>query len=123
VTPTPPKGASPLILRSVAEQLALLLGIFIASGVQNALSTIYSRSILKGWRMRASTVGTLMAALSIFSWHYLFREDSLSASPALVSYLAGDWVGTFFGLKLGDRIDGAGHHISQIPTDHPDPSD
>lgn len=89
-------------LRSVAEQLVLLLGIFLASGVQNALSAIYLTTANRRFFARAATIGMIMTAVNLLCWKTLLTEEALNSStPAFISYLAGDWVGSFIGLKRG----------------------
>lgn len=89
-------------LRSVAEQLGLLLGIFVASGVQNALSAIYLTTANKRRFAKAATIGTMMTAVNLLAWKSLLTEEALHSSTwAFIVYLAGDWVGSFWGLKKG----------------------
>ena len=82
--------------------LRVIALIFVATLVCNALSAIYQKLVHKEHHIKATTVSILIAGLSLLIWRYCLTEGDLTSSvPAIGSYLLGDGIGTYCGLKIG----------------------
>lgn len=80
--------------------LQVVLLIFVATLICNALATIYQKLVIADHHLKATTVSVIIAGLSLFIWkNCLSESDLVSSTPAIVSYLFGDAVGTYAGLR------------------------
>lgn len=86
-------------LQSVAKRLALLLGIFVASAIQNALNAAYLSTASRGQFILASSIGVIMTGMNLVAWKWILKDDTLDSRSAMLVYLVGDWIGTFLGLS------------------------
>jgi hypothetical protein len=74
--------------------------IFIATLVCNALGVIYQKCVTAEKHLKATTISVVMAGLSLYIWKCCLSEDDLvSSGTAITSYLCGDGIGTYAGLR------------------------
>ena len=85
--------------------LRVLALIFVATVVCNALGVVYQRLVHKEHYIKATTISVAIAGLSLLIWRFCLTESDLTSSiPAIGSYLMGDALGTYAGLRY--KIDG-----------------
>lgn len=81
--------------------LQVVVLIFVATIACNALSVLYQRLLNHEQHLKATTISVIIAGLSLLIWkHCLAEADLTTSAPAIVSYLAGDAVGVYAGMKI-----------------------
>lgn len=75
--------------------------IFVATIVCNTLGVLYQRFVNHEEHLKATTISVLIAGLSLLIWKVCLTDADITHSiPAIASYLAGDAVGVYAGLKV-----------------------
>lgn len=85
----------------MTTNLQVVALIFVATILCNALGVLYQRLLYQEAHLKATTISVIIAGLSLFIWKVCLTETDLTQSiPAIVSYLAGDAVGVYAGMKI-----------------------
>lgn len=85
----------------MTNNLLVVALIFVATIISNALGVLYQRYLNQEAHFKATTISVVIAGLSLFIWKVCLTEEDITHSiPAIASYLAGDAVGVYAGMKL-----------------------